>query len=373
MVYSLHMKNPLSNFFSGLFGSKPNAFVGVDIGSAFIKVSQLKKSGGRIVLETYGEVALGPYEDRFEGEITNLPAEKLAEALKNLLTEANVTTSDAVISVSSSTSLIFIIKLPNIDKKEITNVVNNEARKYIPIPLSEVTLDWWMIPEKEVYGEELSPEDSKNVDVLVAVVRNEVLDKYSQVNSILNKFSTPAYEIETFSAIRGAFKRELAPVLLVDSGASGTRISVVEHGVVRKFHVVNRGAAYLTNSIAKSLEIEFNEAERLKREVGLDATHEKQEVYNIIETGTNFIFSEIQKVIYDYEQEYKKPIRKIMLIGGGSLLKNYKESIAMQYNIETEYADPFDKAVSPDFLEVVLDNAGPEFAVSIGLALQGLE
>lgn len=373
MVYSHHMKNPLSNFFSGLFSSKPNAFVGVDIGSAFIKVSQLKKSSGRIVLETYGEVALGPYEDRLEGELTNLPPEKLAEALKNLLEGANVTTSHAVISVSSATSLIFIIKLPNIDRKEITNVVNNEARKYIPIPLSEVTLDWWMIPEKEVYGEESPDGVAKSVDVLVAVVRNEVLDKYTQVNSLLNKFSTPAYEIETFSAIRGAFKRELAPVLLIDSGASGTRISVVEHGVVRKSHVVNRGSAYLSNSIAKSLEIDFDEAERLKKEVGLDTTSEKQEVYNIIESGTNFIFSEIQKVIYDYEKEYKKPIRKIVLTGGGSLLKNYKERITAQYNIETEYADPFDKAVSPDFLEEVLDNAGPGFAVSIGLALQGLE
>lgn len=373
MVYSQRMKNSLSNFFSGLFSSKPNAFVGIDIGSAFIKVSQLKKSSGRIILETYGEVALGPYEDRFEGELTNLPPEKLAEALKNLLEGANVTTSAAVISVSSATSLIFIIKLPNIDRREITNVVNNEARKYIPIPLSEVTLDWWMIPEKEVYGEETTADDAQSVDVLVAVVRNEVLEKYSQVNKILDKFSTPAYEIETFSAIRGAFKRELAPVLLIDSGASGTRISVVEHGVVRKFHVVNRGSAYITDSIAKSLEIEFDEAEKMKKEIGLDNTSEKQEVYNIIKTGVNFIFSEIQKVIYDYEKEYKKPIRKIVLTGGGSRLKNYKEMIAMQYNIETEYADPFDKAVSPEFLEVVLDNAGPEFAVSIGLALQGLE
>ena len=248
------MKNPLSNLFSGLFSSKANAFVGVDIGSAYIKVSQLKKSGGRIVLETYGEVALAPYEDRYEGELTNLPAEKLVEALENLLNEANITSSDAVISVSSATSLIFIIKLPNIDRSEISSVVNNEARKYIPIPLSEVTLDWWMIPEKEVYGDEQSEIDVRSVDVLVAVVRNEVLEKYSQVNNLLNKFSSPSYEIETFSAVRGAFKRELAPVLLVDSGASGTRISVVEHGVVRKFHVVNRGSAYITSSIAKSLE-----------------------------------------------------------------------------------------------------------------------
>jgi type IV pilus assembly protein PilM len=367
------MKTSLKGLLSGIFGSKTDTYVGIDIGSAYIKVAQLRKTNGRIVLETYGEVALGPYEDRFEGELTNLPSDKLAEALKNLLDQANVTATEAVISVSSATSLIFILKLPNISNRELTGMVNNEARKYIPIPLSEVSLDWWMIPEKEVYGDDEGQERGGNIDVLVAVVRNEVIDKYNQVNNLLGRFTSPAYEIETFSAIRGSFKRELAPVILLDTGAAGTRVSVVEHGVVRKFHVINRGSAYLTNSIAKSLEIEFEDAEELKREVGLDKNHEKQEIYNIISAGVNFVFSEIQSVIYDYEKEYKKPIRKIILTGGGSMLKNYRETLESKYNITTEYADPFDKAASPEFLEEVLDKAGPEFAVAIGLALQGIE
>lgn len=370
--YNSDMKNSLKNLFSGIFASKSNTFVGIDIGSAFIKITQLKKEHGRIVLETYGEVALGPYEDKLEGQLTNLPPELLARALRNLLEQANVTADQAVISVSSATSLIFILKLPKINKSEIDNVVKNEARKYIPVPLSEVSLDWWMIPEQEVYGDDNDVID-EDTDILVAAVRNEVVQKYTDLVNQLGSFSSPAFEIETFSAIRGAFKRELAPVLLVDTGASGTRLSVVEHGVVRKFHVINRGSAYLTNSIAKSMEIDFDEAEKIKKKVGLNMEHEQKEIYNIISAGTNYIFSEIQNVIYDYEKEYKKPIRKIMLVGGGSLLDKYREQIESRLNITTEYADPFDKAVSPDFLEIVLDKAGPEFAVSVGLALQGIE
>jgi type IV pilus assembly protein PilM len=370
------MKNPLKDLLTGIFSKKEDAYVGIDIGTSSIKLVQIKKNTGRLILETYGEVALGPYEDRAEGELTNLPAEKLSEALKNLLLQANVTSSRALISISSATSLIFILKLPNINQKDIAGVVANEARKYIPIPLTEVSLDWWMIPEKEVYGEtseQEQQEEKKQIDVLVAAVRNEVVDKYNTIVSTLSMLSSTAYEIETFSAVRGSFKRELAPVMLVDSGASGTRVSVIEHGVVRKFHVVNRGSSYITSSIAKSLEVEFAEAEKLKREVGLVKDHPKQDVYNIIEAGTNYIFSEIQNVILDYEREYHKPIRKIILIGGGSLLKQYRESIERRYNITTEYADPFDKVVSPDFLREVLLNAGPEFAVSLGLALQELE
>ena len=380
MVYFLHMSiaDNLKNIFSGLTTSRSDVYVGIDIGSSSIKVAQLKKDKGRILLETYGEVALGPYQDdeTVAGELTNLEIDKLTEALKNLITQANVTAKNALISVSSATSLIFILEVPHINQRELAGVVQNEARKYIPVPLTEVSLDWWIIPEKEIYGEdeEFSTKKKKDtIDVLVAAVRNEVVARYNTVSQSLGNFSSVSYEIETFSAIRGSFKHELAPVMLIDFGASGVRMSIIEHGVVRKFRAVNRGSAYLSSSLQKSLEIPFEEAEVLKRQVGLNRDHANQEVYNIINTGVNYIFSEIQNVILDFEKEYKKPISKIILTGGGSNLPRFKEQVESKYNITTVYAHPFSKAISPDFLEDVLQQAGPEFAVAIGLALQGLE
>ncbi len=373
----MDFKKIVSDFLSGLGKGNQDSFVGIDIGSSSIKVTQLKKENGQIILETYGEVVLGPYDnDRAAGELTNLEPEQMVEAIKNLLEQANVTSQNAVISISSATSLIFILKLPKISQRELSGVVENEARKYIPVPLTEVTLDWWIIPEKEVYGDEYSAEEQNkknDIDVLVAAVRNEVVDRYNEITSMLGKFNTPQYEIETFSAIRSSFKHELAPVMLIDFGASGTRISVIEHGVVRKFHSVSRGSAYLSSSLSKSLQIDFEEAEKLKREVGLDVTHKNEEAYRIISTGVNFIFSEIKNILFDFEKEYKKPVSKIILTGGGSMLNQFKEQLESKYNITTAYADPFSSAISPDFLEEVLVNTGPEFVVAVGLALQGLK
>lgn len=372
----MSLQDTIKDMFSSFGKGSPNTYVGIDIGSSYIKAVQIKKESGRLILETYGEVALGPYDDgHVAGELTHLEPDKMAAAVKNLLTEANVTAKDVVISISSATSLIFILKLPKISEREMAGVVENEARKYIPIPLSEISLDWWIIPEKEIYGED-EAENTKSrkndIDVLVAAVRNEVVERYNEIATTLN-FSSPAYEIETFSAIRASFKHELAPVMLLDFGASGLRVSIIEHGVVRKFYSVTRGSAYLTTSLQKSLNIDFLEAEKMKREVGLNMTHANQEAYNILLAGSNHIFSEVKKVLFDFEKEYHKPVNKIILTGGGSLLPQFKEQLESKYNITTVYADPFSKIVSPDFLEGVLKEAGPEFVVSIGLALQGLE
>lgn len=374
----MSLLDEMKNIFSGIGKSSPDTYVGIDIGSSYIKVVQLKKESGRIVLETYGEVALGPYDDdHFAGELTNLEPDKMAEAIKNLLEQANVTAKDVVFSISSATSLIFILNIPKIDERGLAGVVKSEARRYIPIPLSEVSLDWWVIPEKEIYADEESSLSKLNkasdVDILVAAIRNEVVDRYNKVNLSIGNFNTPSYEIETFSAIRASFKHELTPVMLLDFGASGTRISIIEHGVVRKFHSINRGSAYLTSSLKKSLQIEFDVAEKIKREVGLNHTHPNKQAFEIISTGVNYIFSEIKNVLFDFEREYNKPVSKMILTGGGSLLDQLKEQIESKYNITTTYADPFSKVVSPDFLEGILENAGPEFVVAVGLALQGVE
>lgn len=366
----------IKGIFSGLGEAKSNTFVGIDIGSSYIKVAQVKKEKGRILLETYGEVALGSYDgdNGVAGQLTNLENDKLTAALKNLLEQANVSATSAVISVSSSTSLIFILKLPQISERELSGVIQSEARKYIPVPLTEVSLDWWMIPSKETYDDEdLGSSKQSEVDVLVAAVRNEVVERYNSVSKEVGMFKKIAFEIETFSAVRASFKHELSPVMLIDFGASGVRMSIIEHGVVRKFRAVNRGSAYLSSSLQKSLEMSFEEAENLKREVGLNKSHSNTEAYNIISTGTNYIFSEIQNVIFDFEKEYKKPISKIILTGGGSRLLRFKEELESRYNINTVFSDPFSKAISPDFLEGVLQDAGPEFAVAVGLALQGIE
>ena len=92
------------------FGSKKNtSVIGVDIGASSIKVVQLRKRRGVALLETYGELSLGPYSNSEIGQATNPPASKIAEALKDLLKEANVTTKKAGLSIPFSSSLISLL------------------------------------------------------------------------------------------------------------------------------------------------------------------------------------------------------------------------------------------------------------------------
>src|SRR3989344_3490617 len=100
------------SFFSNLFAKKEGSVLGVDIGSSSLKVVQLRKERGQAVLETYGELSLGPYGGGEVGQATNLSAEQIAETLKDLLREAKVTTKNCGVSIPYARSLLTLVSLP---------------------------------------------------------------------------------------------------------------------------------------------------------------------------------------------------------------------------------------------------------------------
>lgn len=371
-----NLKSLLGNLGS-LFGKQQSsAVVGVDIGSSSIKVVQLKQDKTRIALETYGEIALGPYEGKMAGEITNLSNELLAKALQDVLREANITTKQPYFAIESNASLVFLLTLPRISERDLGTTIPNEARKYIPVPLSEVTLDWWVLPENLTSpGDEQLTDSNEKMQVFVAAIRNDALQRYQNVITSAG-LQSGSFEMEIFGAIRSTLKHDLAPVMVIDFGASGVRVSAVEYGVVKKFHTINRGSYHLSATLAQSLGVTFDRAETLKKEVGLTGTsfqEQTEKARAVLQSNTSYLFTEIENVLQSYEQEYRKAIDAIYLVGGGSELPGFKEELEKRFSIPVRHSAAFSKAQAPAFLESILQQASPTFAVSIGCALKQLQ
>jgi type IV pilus assembly protein PilM len=372
------MANPFTNILSSLgqaFKQSPSESVfGLDIGSSAIKIVQLKKKGGKAVLETYGALALGTYAGVSVGQITNLPVDKLSEAIADVLRETSITTKRGAISIPSSSSLIFTVELPYmVTENQYPTAIPAEARKYIPVPISEVSLDYWPIPKQEQLstpGEENSSQ-TKN-EVLVVAIHNDVITKY---RDIVEKTALTAdlFEIEIFSSIRSVLGHEPSPVLIMDLGASKTKLSIVDHGIVRGFHVVNRGGQDISFALSKAMNIPFAQADEMKRTYGIAGGAADPNIGEIIRLQLDYIFSESSSVILNYEKKYNKSVSKVIMLGGGALMKGFQDYAKANFRSDVELGDPFAKTEAPAFLQNILSETGPEFAVAIGLALRELQ
>jgi type IV pilus assembly protein PilM len=369
----------MASFLGNLFKSGGQSVLGIDIGSSSIKVVQLKKKGGKAVLETYGELALGPYAGIEIGRATNLPPEKIAEALKDLIKEANVTTNFAGISIAAASSLLSFIRMPDMDPKQLSTMIPIEARKYIPVPITEVALDWWIMPKEESSFSDFEKppapgeaQKDKGVDVLLVVIHNDVLSRMNQISQTVG-LNSSFFEIEVFSSMRSVVEQGLEAVIIFDMGAASTKLYIIERGVLRSAHTVNRGSQEITLSLARSLGTSIGDAEHLKRTVGLSSAPEHKNIKDIVSLNLDYVFSETNRVIANFEKKYNKNISKVILTGGGSLLKGFLDLSRTKFETEVVQGDPFSKTEAPAFLEPILRTAGPEFAVAIGIALRKLQ
>ena len=359
------------SFISRLLGTKPKSasVLGVDIGSSSLKVVQLRRDHGVVVLETYGELALGPYAGAESGQATNMPAEKIAETLRDLLRESNVTTVDAGVSIPFSRSLLKLVTLPyHPDAAEQKTIIELEARKYIPVPVSEVQLDWFIIP---VVGAENAPPPA-TIQVLLVAVHNDELSLLDGVVRGAN-LSASFYEIEIFSTIRAVVDEPVKPVLVLDIGASATKVYVVEHGVVAFSHNIPEGGQDVTRTIAVAHSMTIGKAEALKKEHGFGVPKDNGYDKSTIELVFSRIFEEARRAIAQYEATEKKTISGLVLTGGGGVTKELASYAKTFFSVEVSVADPFAKTEAPAFMRPVLEAIGPEFAVAVGLALRKLE
>lgn len=358
------------SFLSNVFGGKKGGSVlGLDIGASSIKVVQLRKERGAAVLETYGELALGPYAGVEVGQATNLTADKIGENLKDLLREASVTTTDAGVSIPFSRSLLTLVELPRAKtQEEQKTIIELEARKYIPVPVAEVQLDWFVIPDPISSEEKDLPQKIK---VLIVAVHNDELTLLQNVVQGAG-LVTDFYEIEIFSTIRSVVDEPVKPLMVIDIGASATKVYIVEHGVVAISHSIQQGGQDVTHTISTSKNIPFAKAEELKKENGFAASPEIYD-HQSIESVYSHIFEETKRAQVQYETGNEKKISSIILTGGGGVTKDLVTYAKQFFSVEVRISDPFAKVQAPEFMRPVLREIGPEFAVAVGLALRKLE
>ena len=366
----------------GLF-SKSKSVIGIDVGSSSVKIVQLRKKGGVAVLETYGSLAIGPYADTETdiGKHVNTTEEIIQTVIDVLRKEAKITSKSGGISIPFSVSLISLIKVPALSDERIAQTIPFEARKHIPVPLEEVSLDWFIVPagllEPEespiVTTEELQTptiEKENSRRVLLIAIHNTELKKYKSVSSSLD-LDVKFFEIEIFSTLRSVVFENRYPILIIDIGASTTKFYVLEHNIILRSFFINQGGETMTNAVALSENISFKDAEKKKRQFGLNLPDEgsKKGVSLLIEE----VFSQANLAITDFESKNKNSIGKVILSGGGSSMKGLVEAASERLKVKVETADPFSRLQHPVFLSDTLRKTGPEFSVAVGIGLRMLE
>jgi type IV pilus assembly protein PilM len=368
MALNLNLDKLLS-FFSAK--KQGDSVVGIDVGSSSIKIVEIKKKNDRAVLHTYGEISLGPYAGIEIGRSTKLEPAKISEALVDVLTESKTSTPKCAISIPLRSSMVSIFDMPKLPNKQLANMIPIEARKYIPVPISEVSLDWFVIPGDP--EDKVADEEKKFVETMVVAIHNDVLSDYSSIVST-SGLQASFFEIEMFSTIRAVVDpTDNAPVMIIDIGSSATKVYISERGVIRDSHTIAQGSQKITLNVAQALGVDIEYAEKMKRNYGNNETAQDKALAGSIDWIFDPLFVDVKTMLMNFQKKSGKAVSKAILVGGGSLLNGLVEKAQKKLEIEVVHGDPFEKIEAPAFLTDVLKETGASFTVAIGLALRQLQ
>ena len=380
------LSNPLERIESITSPLMHEGFLGIDIGTSSMKIVQIMLEEGAAVLGTYGEIELGPYGDHDARKAVHLEPARQTAAILDLLTAVDATAHMSGISIPLSSALISFIKLPKRTPEQMRLIIPMEAKQYVPMPLENVTLDWMVTsdeaPAESAFAraESKKPIQSEMQDVMLIAVENNTIESYHKTVSGAG-IAAGFYEVELFSTARACSQKDAAtrgtPALLMDIGASTTKLSVVSsRGLPVAVHVVPTGGQAITESIMQALDWHFDKAEDAKRAAGLlgadaysreeNATIKKASVAVLTQ-----LFAEGSKLIEGAANEHDVDASRIVLLGGGAFLAGLVDATAKHFKNPAELANPFSHVRAPIILEGVVREVGPKFAVAMGLALRG--
>jgi len=364
--------------FSKIFSSK--RFLGIDIGAAGIKLVEISGRGDKKKLENYAEMKTevahkNPFRT-FEKNTLLLSSQNIVQAIKAIMKEAKLKTRDCIFSIPDFSTFFTDFDLPPMAKEEIGRAVNYEARQHVPLPLSEVTLDW------EVIKGNFADKKENKLKILLVAVANETISQYQTIAKLCN-LHTLALEAEVFGLLRSLIPaNENRTIAIVDIGDQTTTCSIIDKRVLISSNSFTLSGNDLTERLIKNLSVDYQTAQKLKEKYGLkevpssSANIESLSVKNIKETLlplVNAILREIEKISLNFYQTENKEVQKFIIAGGTSFMPGLKEYFENYLKKETEIADPFSKIFYPPILKETLKEMGPAYAIALGMALRGFE
>ena len=349
--------------------------MGIDIGTASIKIVQLKKEEEKFDLETYGEISTVGYLERLN-DVFQVTSFKTLEAvtremLRVLLEKSETTTKNAVMTIPVFSSFVSVMEVPEMAEKEISQAIEFEARRYVPIPVSEVILDWKII-ESGMIKDDISTRPFKGKRILLIAVPVEVINKYLKIADDLG-LRIKALELESFSLARSLMFGDKSSACILDVGVRASSFTIVDKGVVQMSHSLDIAGAEMTKTLATGLGIAPKRAEEFKLTHGLDHQEEngrKKDIRELLNVPIERIADEIERMLHSYEMKTDRKVEKLILGGGSTQLTGLEDYIEKRLDIKAIGAFPWSRAIYPTVLQEALKKNGPEFSVAAGAAMR---
>ena len=315
-----------------IFDSKRKMVLGLDIGTASVKVLELSMGGLGYQIESYAVEPLPPNAVQ-EGNISAVG--EVGEAIKRAYARSKSRIRRAAVAVAGSAIIAKTIAMEaNLSDADIQARITAEASRYIPHPLKEVAMDF------EVQG--LSEQDPGQVDVLLVACRRNHIEQLSAALAASGvKLAVIEPESQAIERVYGLLQRQFERqagefvVAVVDVGAAVATVTVLVDGRCVFAREQSFGGQCLTE----------------------DAAQHVSRALRLFFSSTHY-----------------SDVDQMLLVGGAAATEGLADALQSALGVSAVIADPFaGMALAPRIDTAALAEDAPALALACGLALRSFD
>lgn len=358
------MKDKLIRFFKSF---QKDFLIGLDIGSSSVKLAQFVKREEGLVLLKVDLKETAPHGD-------------LSSALRELVRGVNLKKTKVFVSLNSPKTCLRAVLAPPMPERELKEAVALESKNYFPFSIEDAILDYETVGRAVEKGQEkirlaVAVSPRKTVEDTLALLKNLGMRPIGVLPapSALQKLAAASHPKEDETRC------------WLDVGAGQSELVILKGRQLVFSRKIPVAGGDFTQAMTKVLatergrmELKLEEAEQIKREVGIPAEGESRLIQDKISTTQMFsmlrspleeLVSEIDRCFDYYREETGgQRIDSLELFGRGASLKGLDQALSQGLGIEVKIGDPL-KGL-PHQAQMVRPEGGfAQFAAAIGAAL----
>ena len=296
----------------------------------------------------------------------------VAEALRELWAGTGLRERNVAVGLASQRVTVRQIDLPELPGAELADAVRLQAGDQLPIPVAQALLDYVVVDRYRV------SDDRSNLRLLLVAAEREMVDRLLMPVTAA-RLRPVRVDLDAFALLRSLLSR--LPIsddagLIVDVGATVTKIAVHRAGTPLFVRMVRLGGDAATRQLQTALELPWEEAEKSKLDAS--AAMADGELLEPDDERARALRKSVQRVITEIDhsldffrsQHPDVDVRRVVLSGGASLAPELVEQLRSELGLPVERGQPFRHIdVENGRREVVPHELAPFLAVPVGLAM----
>jgi len=312
------------------------------------------------------------------GEVRQI--EPLSEALKEFFKKHKLPKRNVRIGLANNRIGVRTIEITGIDDpKHLANAVRFRAQEALPIPIDEAVLDFQILSQTP--GLEGGPPSTR---VLLVVAYRDLITAYTEACKLAG-LRLAGVDLEAFGLLRALTTQfatepgggaDRSALVAVSIGSERSVLAVSDGFSCEYTRVLEWGGNSLTDSVARGLEIEPEEAERIKVVLGIQGEEVPEglsperavKAREALRIGLQGFGRELVSSLQFYQgQPDSLGIRELVLAGGTAQLAGLAVELQQLVGVPVRVGDPL-AGVSVG-RKIKGSEPNPSFAVPIGLGM----